>query len=56
MGYLIGPLFASLEFATRGNYDKATGTFGRTLEAFASILSYPNLVESIIVDAADRAR
>jgi putative spermidine/putrescine transport system permease protein len=49
VGYLIGPLFASLEFATRGDFDKTTRTFGRSLEAFGSILSYPNLVESIVV-------
>lgn len=49
VGYLIGPLFASFEFATRGNFDRTTGTFNRTLDAFGSILSYPNLVESIIV-------
>ena len=48
-GYLIVPLIASLEFATRGNFDRTTGTYGRTLDAFASILSYPNLVESVIV-------
>jgi putative spermidine/putrescine transport system permease protein len=49
VGYLVAPLFASLEFATRGDLDRATGTRGRTLEYFASILSYPNLVESIVV-------
>lgn len=49
VGYLIGPLFASLEFATRGDFDRSTGTYSRTLNAFASILTYPNLVESIIV-------
>jgi putative spermidine/putrescine transport system permease protein len=48
-GYLIVPLIASLEFATRGDFDRTTGTYGRTLDAFASILSYPNLVESVIV-------
>ena len=49
VGYLIAPLFASLEFATRGDFDRTTKTYGRTLDAFAAILSYPNLVESIIV-------
>jgi putative spermidine/putrescine transport system permease protein len=49
VAYLVAPFVASLEFATRGKFDKVTGTFGRSLEAFASILSYPNLVESIIV-------
>jgi len=49
VGYLIAPLFASLEFATRGDFDRTTKTYGRTLDYFAAILSYPNLVESIIV-------
>jgi putative spermidine/putrescine transport system permease protein len=49
LGYLIVPFLASLEFATRGDFDKTTKTFGRSLAAFASILSYPNLIDSIMV-------
>lgn len=48
-GYLVVPLIASLEFATRGDFDKTTKTFTRTLDAFTSIFSYPNLVDSIVV-------
>jgi putative spermidine/putrescine transport system permease protein len=48
LGYLIVPLVASLEFATRGDFDKTTRSFGRTLGSFAAILSYPNLVDSIV--------
>jgi putative spermidine/putrescine transport system permease protein len=48
LGYLIVPLFASLEFATRGDFDKNTKTFGRSLASFAAIFSYPNLIDSII--------
>lgn len=49
VAYLLAPFVASLEFATRGKFDQVTGTVGRSLDAFTSILSYPNLVESIIV-------
>ncbi len=48
LGYLIVPLFASLEFATRGDFDKNTKTFTRSLASFAAIFSYPNLIDSII--------
>ncbi len=48
LGYLIVPLFASLEFATRGDFDKTTKTFGRSLASFAAIFSYPNLIDSVI--------
>ena len=42
------PLFASLEFATRGDFDKTTKTFGRSLASFAAIFTYPNLIDSIV--------
>ena len=48
LGYLIVPLFASLEFATRGDFDKTTKTFGRSLASFAAIFTYPNLIDSIV--------
>jgi putative spermidine/putrescine transport system permease protein len=48
LAYLIVPLLASLEFATRGDFDRTTRTFVRTLASFAAILSYPNLVDSIV--------
>jgi len=48
LGYLLVPFFASLEFATRGDFDKNTKTFARSLASFASIFSYPNLIDSII--------
>ena len=43
LGYLILPLFAMLEFSTRGDYGS------RSLRAFADILSYPDLIDSIIL-------
>ena len=43
IGYLILPLFAMLEFSTRGDYGS------RSLRAFADILSYPDLIDSIIL-------
>ena len=41
LGYLVLPLFAMLEFSTRGDY----GT--RSLKPYTDILSYPNLMEGI---------
>lgn len=41
IGYLILPLFAMLEFSTRGDYGS------RNLQSFAAILSYPDLVDGI---------
>ena len=41
LGYLILPLFAMLEFSTRGNYGS------RDLSNFAAIFSYPDLVDGI---------
>ena len=43
IGYLVLPLFAMLEFSTRGDYGS------RSLRAFADILSYPDLIDSIIL-------
>jgi putative spermidine/putrescine transport system permease protein len=42
LGYLILPLFAMLEFSTRGNYGS------RSLDSFAAILSYPDLIDGIV--------
>ena len=47
-GYLILPLFAMLEFSTRGDYDPATGGYFRSLASYAAIFSYPDLVDGII--------
>jgi putative spermidine/putrescine transport system permease protein len=43
IGYLVLPLLAMLEFSTRGDYGS------RSLRAFADILSYPDLIDSIIL-------
>jgi len=48
LGYLVVPLLAMLEFSTRGDLDKATNTFPRSLQAFAAIFTYPNLVDGIL--------
>jgi putative spermidine/putrescine transport system permease protein len=42
LGYLILPLFAMLEFSTRGDY----GT--RTLDSYAAIFDSPDLIDSIV--------
>lgn len=47
LGYLIVPLLAMLEFSTRGDFDRATSTFARTLDSFAAILSNDDLMSSI---------
>ena len=49
LGYLVVPLLAMLEFSTRGPIDKVTRTFPRSLEHFAAIFSYPNLVDGIVI-------
>jgi putative spermidine/putrescine transport system permease protein len=41
LGYLILPLLAMLEFSTRGDYGS------RSLDSFAAIFSYPDLVDGI---------
>ncbi len=41
LGYLILPLFAMLEFSTRGDYGS------RSLQSYAAILSNPNLIDGI---------
>jgi putative spermidine/putrescine transport system permease protein len=48
MGYLVLPLFAMVEFSTRGDVDPVTKTAGRSLQAFADIFGYPNLVDGIV--------
>jgi putative spermidine/putrescine transport system permease protein len=42
LGYLVLPLFAMLEFSTRGNYGS------RSLDSYAAILTYPNLIDGIV--------
>lgn len=49
LGYLVVPLIAMLEFSTRGDFDKVTRTFGRSLQSFAAIFGYPNLVDGIVI-------
>lgn len=41
LGYLILPLFAMLEFSTRGNYGS------RSLDAYAAILAEQNLIDAV---------
>lgn len=48
LGYLVVPLLAMLEFSTRGDFDRVSGSFGRSLDHFAAIFSYPNLVDGIL--------
>jgi putative spermidine/putrescine transport system permease protein len=48
LGYLILPLFAMLEFSTRGNVDPVTKATSRSLQSYAAIFSYPNLVDGIV--------
>jgi putative spermidine/putrescine transport system permease protein len=48
LGYLILPLFAMLEFSTRGDVDPVTKQPTRSLESYAAIFSYPNLVDGIV--------
>jgi putative spermidine/putrescine transport system permease protein len=48
LGYLVLPLFAMLEFSTRGDFDKATNSFTRSLQSYASIFTNANLVDGIV--------
>ena len=48
LGYLLLPLLAMLEFSTRGNVDPVTKQATRSLQSYAAILSYPNLVDGIV--------
>ncbi len=48
LGWLVLPLGAMLEFSTRGNFDRATKTYARTLDSFAAIFSNPDLMASIV--------
>lgn len=47
LGYLLLPLLAMLEFSTRGNVDPITKQATRSLQSYAAIFSYPNLVDGI---------
>jgi putative spermidine/putrescine transport system permease protein len=47
-GYLILPLFAMTEFSTRGDVDPITKAPTRSLQSFAAIFTYPDLVDGII--------
>ncbi len=47
LGYLVLPLFAMLEFSTRGDVDPVTKDPTRSLQSYAAIFSYPNLVSGI---------
>jgi putative spermidine/putrescine transport system permease protein len=49
LGWLILPLIAMLEFSTRGNVDPVTKAATRSLQNYAAIFSYPNLVDGIVV-------
>jgi putative spermidine/putrescine transport system permease protein len=48
LGYLIVPLLAMLEFSTRGDFDRTTKTYARTLDSFAAIFSNEDLMASIV--------
>lgn len=48
LGYLVLPLFAMLEFSTRGDVDPVTKASTRSLQSFAAIFSYPDLVDGIV--------
>lgn len=48
LGYLVLPLFAMLEFSTRGDVDPITKDPTRSLQSYAAIFSYPNLVSGIV--------
>ena len=48
LGWLILPLFAMLEFSTRGDVDPVTKATSRSLQSFASIFSYPDLIDGIV--------
>ena len=48
LGYLVLPLFAMLEFSTRGDVDPVTRAATRSLQSYAAIFSYPNLVDGIL--------
>ena len=48
LGYLLLPLLAMIEFSTRGDFDKVAHSFSRSLQSYAAIFSYPNLVDGIV--------
>ena len=47
LGYLVLPLFAMLEFSTRGDFDRTTKTFARSLDSYAAIFSNQDLMAGI---------
>ena len=49
LGWLVLPLFAMLEFSTRGDIDPVTKAATRSLQSYAAILTSPGLLDSIIV-------
>ena len=48
LGYLIVPLFAMLEFSTRGDVDPVTKQATRSLQSYAAIFDHPNLIDGIV--------
>jgi len=48
LGYLVLPLFAMLEFSTRGDFDAGSKTFARSLTSYAAIFRDENLINGII--------
>ena len=48
LGYLVLPLFAMLEFSTRGDFDAASNSFARSLSSYAAIFSNSNLIDAIV--------
>ncbi len=48
LGYLFLPLLAMLEFSTRGNVDPVTRQATRSLQSYAAIFNYPNLIDGIV--------
>ena len=48
LGYLVLPLFAMLEFSTRGDFDPVTKQLDPQPQSYAAIFSYPNLVDGIV--------
>jgi putative spermidine/putrescine transport system permease protein len=48
LGYLVLPLFAMLEFSTRGDFDRASNSYVRTLASYAAIFNNQDLMASIV--------
>jgi len=49
LGWLVLPLFAMLEFSTRGDINPVTKEATRSLDSYAKIFTSPGLLDSIIV-------